>query len=204
MIKEYFTDGLIQIAIILSLLRVDLHTYMDTFAHQEVQELLQGPTSAFTQTRFHHQNWNRDIGAFIHPKHIDNHINELLQDVHALSRYRHLNTVNTRIEAYLVNNPSAHDLTSENASLSNETGTTTGNNTSANNGSTSTAASPNANNNSSNRRSEVPLKEEQTPIGAELTTEVYYQYKTCLNWHAGIFLFMVCMQIFYLYFHLNS
>lgn len=184
MIKDYFTDGLIQIAIILSLLRVDLHTYMATVAHQEVQDLLQGPTSAFTQTRFHHQNWNRDVGAFVHPKHVDIHINELLQDIHALGRYRHLNTVNTRIEAYLVNDPHGH-LPSENANLSEETATTsgnTGNNANPNNGTASTTASTNSNNNkSSDSQSEDALTEEKTPIGADLTKEVQNFVYICMR-----------------------
>ncbi|WAR05216.1 NF2L2-like protein [Mya arenaria] len=55
MLKQYFTDGLIQIAIVLSLLRTDLNNYLNVnyVNYPEVQEILQGQTAAYTQTSFH-------------------------------------------------------------------------------------------------------------------------------------------------------
>lgn len=55
MLKQYFTDGLIQIAIVLSLLRTDLNNYLNSnyVNYPEVQELIQGQTVAYTQTNFH-------------------------------------------------------------------------------------------------------------------------------------------------------
>jgi len=55
MLKHYLTDGLVQIAIVLSLLRTDLNNYLNVnyVNYPEVQEILQGQTAAYTQTNFH-------------------------------------------------------------------------------------------------------------------------------------------------------
>lgn len=55
MLKQYFTDGLVQIAIVLSLLRTDLNSYLNGnyVNYPEIQEIMQGQTVAYTQTNFH-------------------------------------------------------------------------------------------------------------------------------------------------------
>ena len=171
MLKEYFNDGLIQIAIIISLLRME-NVQLGNLHNADIEELLQGPMSAYTQTRFHHQNWNRGVGAFVHPKHIDNDINELLQDLHALGQYGNNRALNTRIEAYLVSNQEPPNVGSDahvpnnhnhNASDNNNNNASTNNN-----GTASTAQGTNTGQNDQHK------KEDAQPVGAELTREVIY------------------------------
>ena len=55
MMKKYFTDGLIQVAIVLSLLRTDLYNYLNTLAdygNSDIEMIL-GTSFAYTQTHFH-------------------------------------------------------------------------------------------------------------------------------------------------------
>ncbi|XP_038836374.1 endoplasmic reticulum membrane sensor NFE2L1-like [Salvelinus namaycush] len=63
-LKKYFTEGLIQVAILLSLvgIRVDVGSYLPP-SH----EMILGPTSALTQTQFHNQLDGQDL----HPKSVD-------------------------------------------------------------------------------------------------------------------------------------
>lgn len=55
MLKQYFTDGLIQIAIVLSLLRTDLNSYLshNYVNYPEIQDVILGQSAAYTQTNFH-------------------------------------------------------------------------------------------------------------------------------------------------------
>ena len=91
MLKNYFTDSLIQIAIVLSLLRTDLHHYLNSNLNDypEVQEIMLGPTAAYTQTQFHHNQWlnsfdgNYGSGSI---KSIDNYYAEsMFHDLNALN-----------------------------------------------------------------------------------------------------------------------
>ncbi|XP_024245821.1 endoplasmic reticulum membrane sensor NFE2L1 [Oncorhynchus tshawytscha] len=63
-LKKYFTEGLIQVAILLSLVgvRVDVGPYLPA-SH----EMILGPTSTLTQTQFHNQLDGQDL----HPKSVD-------------------------------------------------------------------------------------------------------------------------------------
>ena len=73
MLKQYFTDGLIQIAIVLSLLRTDLNDYISRnyVSYPEVQEIILGQTAAYTQTNFH-SSYNTHLGSpEIYRKNID-------------------------------------------------------------------------------------------------------------------------------------
>ena len=90
MLKQYFTDGLVQIAIVLSLLRTDLNNYLNHnyVNYPEVQEIILGPTAAYTQTNFHHNIYNSYYGSHeIHRKNID------IDTLYASSIFRDLRSV---------------------------------------------------------------------------------------------------------------
>lgn len=106
MIKQYLSDGLLQIAIILSLFRTDLNSFYvpnnELLSYPEVQDILQGQTLAYLPTNFHnHYNTLNSIGGYAHPKHVDSdfHFSSLFRELQALSRVRR---VSTNIEAFLV------------------------------------------------------------------------------------------------------
>lgn len=71
MIKEYFTDGLISLAILLSLFRMDLdHVNLNNLInYPEVQDIIQGQTAAYLPANFHHL--PNAPHAFGNPKHVD-------------------------------------------------------------------------------------------------------------------------------------
>ncbi|KAK6311477.1 hypothetical protein J4Q44_G00171410 [Coregonus suidteri] len=66
-LKKYFTEGLIQVTILLSLVgvRVDVGPYLPPW-----HEMIQGPTSALIQTQFHNLH-NQLDGQDLHPKCVD-------------------------------------------------------------------------------------------------------------------------------------
>ncbi|XP_020360735.1 endoplasmic reticulum membrane sensor NFE2L1 [Oncorhynchus kisutch] len=65
-VKKYFTEGLIQFTILLSLIgvRVDVDSYLGSYSPLEISD---GPSSAYIQTPFHslRDNWD---GYSVHPK----------------------------------------------------------------------------------------------------------------------------------------
>ena len=65
MLKHCGIDSLIQMALVLSLLRTDLHNYLNSNLNDypEVQEVMFGPTAAYTQTQFHHNQWLNTFGG---------------------------------------------------------------------------------------------------------------------------------------------
>uniref|UniRef100_A0A0B7AI49 BZIP domain-containing protein n=1 Tax=Arion vulgaris TaxID=1028688 RepID=A0A0B7AI49_9EUPU len=69
MIKEYFTDGLISIAILLSLFRTDLVGINNIINYPEVQEIILGQTAAYLPANFHHI--HSSLQSFGNPKHLD-------------------------------------------------------------------------------------------------------------------------------------
>lgn len=73
MLKQYFTDGLVQIAILLSILRTDLYSLNREYVnYPEVQEIILGQTAAYTQTNFHIDTINNRLGSpEIYRKNID-------------------------------------------------------------------------------------------------------------------------------------
>ena len=107
MLKQYFTDGLVQIAIVLSLLRTDLNSYLrhNYVNYPEVQELILGPTTAYTQTNFRNNIYNSYYGSHeIHRKHIDldteYHLSTIYRDLRSL---RHLSNLRDRnVPTYLI------------------------------------------------------------------------------------------------------
>ncbi|KAJ7987572.1 hypothetical protein DPEC_G00327870 [Dallia pectoralis] len=70
-LKKYFTEGLIQFTILLSLIgvRVDVDTYLSSQL-PPLREIILGPSSAYTQTQFHNLRNTLD-GYGIHPKSVD-------------------------------------------------------------------------------------------------------------------------------------
>ncbi|XP_062859137.1 endoplasmic reticulum membrane sensor NFE2L1b isoform X2 [Trichomycterus rosablanca] len=102
-LKKYFTEGLIQFTILLSLIgvRVDVDTYLNSQL-PPLREIILGPSSAYTPTQFHNLRNTLD-GYGIHPKSVDlDHffaIRRLLNQVRSLD---HLRVPSTELSAWLV------------------------------------------------------------------------------------------------------
>lgn len=88
-LKKYFTEGLIQMAILLSLCGVRVDVGLDSYLSPSWQEMILGPTSALTQTQFHNLR-NRLDSQSAHPKNVDLDgfftMRRLLGWVHSLDR----------------------------------------------------------------------------------------------------------------------
>ncbi len=121
--KKHFTDGVVQIALLLSLLRTDWNNYLNSLQGDSVddlQEIILGPMSGFTQTRWHGGPWlNQGIALLDHPKNHDldrYYSSSILRELLSLGQYdRSSQIVQTRIDAYLVSHPNPLRLPSENA-----------------------------------------------------------------------------------------
>ncbi|XP_012732467.2 endoplasmic reticulum membrane sensor NFE2L1b isoform X1 [Fundulus heteroclitus] len=106
-LKKYFTEGLIQFTILLSLIgvRVDVDTYL-TNQLPPLREIILGPSSAYTQTQFHNLRNTLD-GYGIHPKSVDLDqfftTRRLLNEVRQLDR---LSVPSTELNAWLVHRDS--------------------------------------------------------------------------------------------------
>ncbi|KAL3837016.1 hypothetical protein ACJMK2_022408 [Sinanodonta woodiana] len=93
MIKQYFFDGLVQIAIVLSLLRIDINNLNNNYVnYPEVQEIILGQTAAITQSNFHNLINPYDPEPEIYRKNIDtdlsaSHILRDLRSIRHLSQY---------------------------------------------------------------------------------------------------------------------
>ncbi|XP_017292007.1 endoplasmic reticulum membrane sensor NFE2L1b isoform X2 [Kryptolebias marmoratus] len=102
-LKKYFTEGLIQFTILLSLIgvRVDVDTYLSNQL-PPLREIILGPSSAYTQTQFHNLRNTLD-GYGIHPKSVDlDHFfttRRLLNEVRQLDR---LSVPSTELNTWLV------------------------------------------------------------------------------------------------------
>ena len=102
-LKKYFTEGLIQFTILLSLIgvRVDVDSYLSNQL-PPLREIILGPTSAYTQTQFHNLRNTLD-GYGIHPKSVDLDqfftTRRLLNQVRQLDR---LSVPSTELNAWLV------------------------------------------------------------------------------------------------------
>ena len=115
-VKEYFTDGLLQIAILLSLTRTDLNNLLpgNSVQYPEAQEIMMGPTSAITQSTSFNNFRNTYNGMNIHPKAIDNDVNYILEDLRSLRQYRNWRSQSVssnqrqEIETYLVTTRASH------------------------------------------------------------------------------------------------
>ncbi|XP_072343670.1 endoplasmic reticulum membrane sensor NFE2L1b isoform X2 [Scyliorhinus torazame] len=102
-LKKYFTEGLIQFTILLSLMgvRVDIDSYLNAQL-PPFREIILGQSSAYTQTQFH--NWRNTLDGYdLHPKSVDLDYyftaRRLLNDVRGLDR---LLVPTTELSAWLV------------------------------------------------------------------------------------------------------
>ncbi|XP_040918937.1 endoplasmic reticulum membrane sensor NFE2L1a isoform X2 [Toxotes jaculatrix] len=70
-LKKYFTEGLIQVAILLSLCGVRVDVGLEPYLPPSWHEMILGPTSALTQTQFHNLRNRLEDGHGLHPKNVD-------------------------------------------------------------------------------------------------------------------------------------
>ncbi|XP_069763176.1 endoplasmic reticulum membrane sensor NFE2L1b isoform X2 [Narcine bancroftii] len=112
-LKKYFTEGLIQFTILLSLMgvRVDIDSYLNAQL-PPLREIILGQSSAYTQTQFH--NWRNTLGGYdLHPKSVDLDYyftaRRLLNDVRGLDR---LLVPSTELNAWLVHSGSSREADS--------------------------------------------------------------------------------------------
>ncbi|XP_056263608.1 endoplasmic reticulum membrane sensor NFE2L1-like [Pseudoliparis swirei] len=99
-LKKYLTEGLIQMAILLSL-RIDVG--MDPYLPPSLHQMILGPTSVLTQTQFHNRRNRLGDGQELHPKSVDLDdfftTRRLLGWVHSLDR---LQVPQAELETWLV------------------------------------------------------------------------------------------------------
>ncbi|KAM4597853.1 endoplasmic reticulum membrane sensor NFE2L1a [Polymixia lowei] len=102
-LKKYFTEGLIQVAILLSLCGVRVEVGLEPYLPPSWHEMILGPTSALTQTQFHNLRNRMEDGYGLHPKSVDLDgfftARRLLGLVHSLDR---LQVPNAELETWLV------------------------------------------------------------------------------------------------------
>ncbi|KAM8841581.1 endoplasmic reticulum membrane sensor NFE2L1-like [Spinachia spinachia] len=124
--KKYFSEGLIQLTILLSLIgvRVDIDSYLSGY-YTPLIEISLGPSSAYTQTPFHNLRETLD-GYSVHPKcpELDYFFasRRLLDEVRTLGSRR----FPTQLNAWLVHQVSATDKADCGPSTSNDTDTDPG------------------------------------------------------------------------------
>nr|XP_046272747.1 nuclear factor erythroid 2-related factor 3 isoform X2 [Scatophagus argus] len=124
--KKYFTEGLIQLTILLSLIgvRVDIDSYLNGY-YTPLIEINLGPSSAYTQTPFHNLRDTLD-GYSVHPKcpELDYFFasRRLLDEVRTLGSPR----FPTQLNAWLVHQVSASDKADSGPSTSNNADTSSG------------------------------------------------------------------------------
>ncbi|KAM8845855.1 endoplasmic reticulum membrane sensor NFE2L1-like isoform 2-T2 [Spinachia spinachia] len=70
-LKKYFTEGLIQMAILLSLCGVRVDMGLEPYLPPSWYEMILGPTSALTQTQFHNLRNGLGDDHELHPKNMD-------------------------------------------------------------------------------------------------------------------------------------
>ncbi|XP_070704383.1 endoplasmic reticulum membrane sensor NFE2L1a [Pempheris klunzingeri] len=70
-LKKYFTEGLIQVAILLSLCGVRIDVGLESYLLPSWHEMIRGPTSALMQTEFHNLRNRLEDGHSLHPKSVD-------------------------------------------------------------------------------------------------------------------------------------
>lgn len=119
--KKYFTEGLIQLTILLSFIgvRVDIDSYLSGY-YPPLAEINLGPSSAYTQTPFHILRDTLD-GYGVHPKcpELDYFFasRRLLHEVRTLGSPR----FHTQLSAWLVHQVSTTDKAERGPSTSNST-----------------------------------------------------------------------------------
>ncbi|XP_034568058.1 endoplasmic reticulum membrane sensor NFE2L1-like [Notolabrus celidotus] len=102
-LKKYFTEGLIQMAILLSLCGVRVDVGLETYLPSSWHERILGPTSALTQTQFHNLRNRLEDGQDLHPKSVD--LDEFFTSRRLLGIVRSLDRLqipNAELETWLV------------------------------------------------------------------------------------------------------
>jgi len=110
--KKLFGDDLLQLALLLSLMKVDPENYLGFSPHSPLDpggDMTAGQSWAQTQSRFH-DSWMHDtLSPRIHPKSMDTllerHQAEILEDLNSLGRYSRLSQyggIPVHISAYIV------------------------------------------------------------------------------------------------------
>ncbi|XP_042362191.1 nuclear factor erythroid 2-related factor 3 [Plectropomus leopardus] len=124
--KKYFSEGLIQLTILLSLIgvRVDIDSYLSGY-YSPLIEINLGPSSAYTQTPFHNLRDTLD-GYSVHPKCPE--LDYFFASRRLLDEVRNLGSPRfpTQLSAWLVHQVSATDSADCGPSTSNNTDTTSG------------------------------------------------------------------------------
>ncbi|XP_067427330.1 endoplasmic reticulum membrane sensor NFE2L1a [Thunnus thynnus] len=102
-LKKYFTEGLIQMVILLSLCGVRVDVGLEPYLPPSLHEMILGPTWALTQTQFHNLRNRLEDGHDLHPKSVDLDgfftTRRLLGWVHSLDR---LQVPHAELETWLV------------------------------------------------------------------------------------------------------
>ena len=109
MMKKYFTDGLIQVAILLSLLRTDLNSFInirnsDSFT--ETQDVILGESLGYTQSPIHDSIYG-SLSGHVHLKHVENYQDpaSVFRELRQLTNHRSIAPLETILEAWLVSEP---------------------------------------------------------------------------------------------------
>lgn len=69
--KKFLSEGLIQVAILLSLCRLRVDVGLEPYLPRSWYQMIQGPTSALTQTQFHNLRNHLEDGHGLSPKTVD-------------------------------------------------------------------------------------------------------------------------------------
>ena len=99
-----FPDGVLSLVLVLSLLRTnEIGEYINELCRYEndnsdLNEIILGPLAGYTQSRYS-QIQNPEYFGSYHSKSID-YVQTLLQDIHALSRFRRFDGINTEVDAW--------------------------------------------------------------------------------------------------------
>ncbi|XP_029997647.1 endoplasmic reticulum membrane sensor NFE2L1a isoform X2 [Sphaeramia orbicularis] len=107
-LKKYFTEGLIQMAILLSLCGVRVDVGLEPYLPDTWHEMILGPTSALTQTQFHNLRNRLEDGQDLHPKSVD--LDEFFTARRLLGWVRSLDRIqvpHTELETWLVQQESS-------------------------------------------------------------------------------------------------
>ncbi len=134
--KKFVTDGLLQIALLLSILRTDLNlqNYLNLvdnhLTYPEIHDIILGSSSAYTQaSNVHNNHWHDGVAGYANPKSIENYYaNSVFSELHSLSHYRRFGNIRTNLESYLVtanevSSPTTGDHASDNSDQAVSTGT---------------------------------------------------------------------------------
>ena len=109
-LKDYFTDGLLQIAIVLSLLRTDLDLGLSVQRydqhHTQSHSLNYGPLLGYAQTDFRLPGSDLDYSDVTPLKGVGVLRSDALRDIHSLAEYQRFDGVQTGLVAtWLVDGP---------------------------------------------------------------------------------------------------